>query len=105
MSHAVRSKKFVNLYKEPSNVHEVMAGPWKDIRLEVIAPGDTLELESVDLEHAGFVISGTGVLKNGDGLEFSLSRSRAFAIPSKGRVTVTAIEEITLLHIEMHIDW
>jgi hypothetical protein len=105
MSNPVRSKKFVNLYEEPSNIHTVMAGPWKDIRLELIAPGDTLELESVDLEHAGFVISGTGVLKNGDGLEFSLSRSKAFAIPSKGRVAITAVEEITLLHIEMHIEW
>ena len=105
MSQAVRSKKFVNLYEAPSNIHEVMAGPWKDIRLEVIAPGETLELESVELEHAGFVISGTGTLVNGDGLEFSLSRSRAFAIPSKGRVSITAAEEITLLHIEMHIEW
>ena len=105
MSQAVRSKKFVNLYEAPSNIHEVMAGPWKDIRLEVIAPGETLELESVELEHAGFVISGSGTLVNDDGLEFSLSRSRAFAIPSHGRVSITAAEEITLLHIEMHIEW
>lgn len=105
MSNSDRSKKFVNLYREPSNIHEVMAGPWKDIRHEVIAPGDVLELESVEVEHAGFVISGTGVLKNGDGLEFDLGRSRAFAIPSKGRVSITANEELTLLHIEMHIEW
>jgi hypothetical protein len=105
MSNGVRSKKFVNLYKEPSNIHEVMAGPWKDIRLEVIEAGGTLELASAELEHAGFVISGTGTLTNGDGLEFTLERSKAFAIPSKGRATITAVEEITLLHIEMHIEW
>ena len=50
------SKKFVNLATEASNITEVMAGPWNDIRLEKVAPGAPLELESVSVEHACFEI-------------------------------------------------
>ncbi|MBV6759856.1 hypothetical protein [Rhodococcus opacus] len=98
------NKKFVNLYREPSNISEVMAGPWVDIRVDSIAAGDTLELESDTVEHAGFVIDGTATLTNGDGKVFELERQSAFAIPKTGRVSIAASSDVSLLHIEMTVD-
>ena len=97
------SKKFVNLATEASNITEVMAGPWNDIRLEKVAPGAPLELESVSVEHACFVVSGSGTLVNGDDQTFPLKTQDAFAIPSGGRVRLEADEEFSLLHIEMKL--
>lgn len=95
------SKKFVNLYQEPSNITEVMAGPWKDIRVDVIAEGDDLTLASDTLEHSCFVIDGEGQLLNGDGQTFPLTKNSAFSLPFGGKATVSAQSEIRLLHIEM----
>jgi mannose-6-phosphate isomerase-like protein (cupin superfamily) len=97
-------KKFVNLFREPSNIDKVMAGPWVDIRVETVAEGQSVELESTEVEHAAFVLSGTATLTNGDGKIFELSRSSAFAIPKTGRVSITATTELSFLHIEMRID-
>jgi len=97
-------KKFVNLFREPSNIDQVMAGPWVDIRVETIAVGDTLELESTDVEHAAFVLGGTATLTNGDGKIFELAKSSAFAIPKTGKVSIAASTEMSILHIEMRID-
>ena len=97
-------KKFVNLFHEPSNISQVMAGPWVDIRVETVKAGQSLDLESTEVEHAAFVISGTATLTNGDGKTFELSRSSAFAIPKTGRVAIAASSELSFLHIEMRID-
>ncbi|NUH42555.1 hypothetical protein HUF15_38525 [Streptomyces samsunensis] len=97
------AKKFVNLFREPSNITDVMAGPWNDIRIEKVDSGATLELESVSVEHACFVISGSGTLANGDGALFPLNAQGAFAIPAGGRVRLEADDELTVLHIEMRL--
>ncbi|MFF2842408.1 hypothetical protein [Paenarthrobacter sp. NPDC057981] len=97
------SKKFVNLFNEPSNITEVMEGPWNDIRVEKVAAGEALELESVSVEHACFVIAGTGTIHNGDGATFPVKAQGAFAIPSGGRVRLEAADELSVLHIEMSL--
>lgn len=97
------SKKFVNLFSEPSNITDVMEGPWKDIRVEKVGAGENLELESNSVEHACFVISGSGTLVNGDGTVFPVQAQGAFAIPAGGRVRLEATDELSVLHIEMNL--
>lgn len=95
------SNKFVNLYTESSGITDVMAGPWRDIRVDTIDVGTTLELESTSAEHSCFVIEGEAELLNGDGQSFNLTAQSAFSLPSGGRATVTATSPTRLLHIEM----
>ncbi|AQA03143.1 hypothetical protein BVC93_12700 [Mycobacterium sp. MS1601] len=97
-------KKFVNLFREPSNIDQVMAGPWVDIRVETVAEGESMDLESTNIEHAAFILGGSAILTNGDGKTFELARSSAFAIPKTGRVSIAATTELSFLHIEMRID-
>lgn len=97
------AKNIVNLSTETSNITEVMAGPWNDIRIEKIAPGADLELKSDSMEHACFVVAGSGTLVNGDETPFSLKAQDAFAIPAGGQVRLVADQEFTLLHIEMNL--
>lgn len=95
------SKKFVNLYREPSNITEVMAGSWQDIRVENVDAGAELSLASEVVEHSGFVIDGDGTLLNGDGKTFPITKNSAFALPSGGQITITANSPMRLLHVEM----
>jgi mannose-6-phosphate isomerase-like protein (cupin superfamily) len=97
------SKKFVNLFTEPSNITDVMEGPWNDIRVEKVGAGDNLELESDSVEHACFVISGSGKLVNGDGAVFPIQAQGAFAIPAGGRVRLEAADELMVLHVVMDL--
>ncbi len=97
------SNKFANLYTEPSGIRDVMAGPWHDIRVDVIEPGAQLEFDSTSLEHSCFVIDGSAELINGDGQHFDLTAKSAFSIPSGGTATVTASEPTRILHIEMSL--
>ncbi|MEH3131759.1 MAG: hypothetical protein PGN27_17570 [Mycolicibacterium neoaurum] len=103
MTATTAPKKFVNLFRETSNIADVMAGPWADVRIDTIGAGETMVLESTELEHAAFVLGGKATLTNGDGKTFELARSSAFAIPKTGRVTIKALVELSFLHIEMRI--
>ncbi|MFE5563402.1 hypothetical protein ACFQ68_00315 [Amycolatopsis japonica] len=97
------SKKFVNLLTEPSNITQVMAGPWQDIRVDVVAAGATLDLNTETLEHSCFVIDGVAELINGDGRRFELIQNSAFSLPAGGSATVRATTQARLLHIEMRL--
>lgn len=97
------SKKFANLYTEPSNIRDVMAGPWRDVRVDRVVAGDALELASETVEHSCFVISGEAVLRNGDGKEFPLEPRTAFSLPRGGAARITASSDLSLLHVEMDL--
>ncbi|MGW5150935.1 hypothetical protein [Rhodococcus koreensis] len=99
------SNKFANLYKESSNIREVMAGPWNDIRIDTLEAGATLTLESEELEHSLFVLSGTATVTNSDGNDFAVAKSAAVALPAHGRIDITCTSDtVQLLHIEMRLD-
>ena len=91
----------VNLLRgEPSRIDEVMAGPWRDIRVETIG-AEPLRLASVDVEYAGFVIDGVCMIAPEDGEPIELGRGGAFAIPRGGEISVSAADPCRLLLIEM----
>ena len=47
----------VNLYEtDVTNITEIMAGPWKAIKVIDLAPSETLNLDTEDQEHSLFVI-------------------------------------------------
>jgi quercetin dioxygenase-like cupin family protein len=96
-------KLIVNLHDEESRVSEVMAGPWQDIRLARVNAGESSELSSVDIEHAAFVVAGTGTLTSISGDTFPLERGAAFAIPAGGSVTVAAETDVEFLHVTMEL--
>lgn len=98
------AQRFVNLFRDRSDIAAKMAGPWDDVRVDTVGAGDTLELVSGDVEHAAFVIDGGATLVNGDGKTFTLAQGSAFAIPKTGRVQLTSETGITFLHIVMRID-
>ncbi|MFD1811643.1 hypothetical protein [Rhodococcus gannanensis] len=99
------SNKFANLYQEPSNIREVMAGPWNDIRIDTLHEGQTLTLESDELEHSLFFLSGTATVTNSDGTKFALQKNSALALPAHGRIDIECTSEtVELLHVEMRID-
>lgn len=99
------NNKFANLYTEPSNIREVMAGPWNDIRIDTLRQGQTVSLESDNLEHSLFFLSGTATVTNSDGTEFALRKNSALALPAHGRVDITCTSDsLEMLHVEMRLD-
>lgn len=95
----------VNLFDNPSSgITEVMAGPWRDVRVVKLEPGQSLSLASVREEHAGFVLSGGCQLTAAEGRDFALRRNNAFALPLGGDAQVIAGQEgISMLLITMNV--
>lgn len=84
----------VNLLRgEPSRIDEVMAGPWRDIRVETIGD-EPVRFASDEVEYAGFVIDGTCAITTeddgGSPLRIPLARGGAFAVPHGGDIRVAS---------------
>ncbi|UOR01354.1 hypothetical protein MUN77_14670 [Leucobacter allii] len=95
-------KNIVNLFREPSRIAEVMAGPWRDITVDTVA-GAPVDLHSSESEHAGYVLSGVLTVISGSGERFTLRRGGAFAIPQGGMVRLQADAPASFLHIVLTV--
>lgn len=95
----------VNLFDNASSgITEVMAGPWRDVRVVKLKPGQPLSLASVREEHVGFVLSGGCQLTAAEGLDFSLRRNHAFALPLGGHAQIIAGQDGTsMLIVTMNV--
>lgn len=81
----------VNLFEtDETHITEIMAGPWKAIKVHVLNPGESLEFKTEDEEHGVFVIDGsfTAVIPEGEKFEFKADMSMTLA--QGGGAVITA---------------
>lgn len=84
----------VNLYEtEETGITEVMAGPWKSVRVLTLPAGGTDRLASIDgEEHALFVIDGGCTVHVPETGTYDFGPDHAFALPLTGIAELTAGE-------------
>jgi hypothetical protein len=81
----------VNLYEtDVTNITEIMAGPWKAIKVVDAAPGETFEFTTDGEEHGVFVIEGSFVATVPDGSTFEFVRDMSMTLASGGAASVVA---------------
>jgi len=81
----------VNLYEtDVTNITEIMAGPWKAIKVIDLAPSETLNLDTEDQEHSLFVIEGSFTATTPDGSSFEFVADMALTLPLGDSAKLTA---------------
>jgi hypothetical protein len=96
----------VNLYEtDVTNITEIMAGPWKAIKVVDAAVGETLEFSTDGEEHGVFVIEGSFVATIPDGSTFEFKKDMSMTLASGGAASVVAGPEgFKICQVIMRVD-
>jgi 5-deoxy-D-glucuronate isomerase len=96
----------VNLFEtDDTGITEIMSGPWKEIAVRHIAPGDTVEFDASHDEYCLFTISGTAEVTAPDSPHkdrWEFAQGSTLTLPQGGQASITAGEDgMTYLVIVM----
>lgn len=96
----------VNLYEtDVTNITEIMAGPWKAIKVVEAEPGQVLEFTTAGEEHGVFVIEGSFVATIPDGTSFEFKQDMSMTLAAGGAATVVAGPQgFRICQVTMRVD-
>ncbi len=96
----------VNLYEtDVTNITEIMAGPWKAIKVVDAASGETLEFSTDGEEHGVFVIEGSFAATIPDGSTFEFKKDMSMTLAIGGAASVVAGPEgFKICQVTMKVD-
>ncbi len=81
----------VNLYEtDETHITEIMAGPWKSIRVIDHRPGDVVHFTTEGEEHGVFCIDGSFTAVIPDGSKYEFRADMAMTLAAGGSAIVTA---------------
>ncbi|MFT6973655.1 MAG: 5-deoxy-D-glucuronate isomerase [Pontimonas sp.] len=96
----------VNLFSaQDSGITDIMDGPWKNIDVTTLAPGESKELTTESEEHCVFTIDGSAQVTEPDGRSWDFVAGNTVSLPHGGRCTITAGDDgMRYLIITMTVD-
>jgi len=81
----------VNLFEtNESGIGDIMAGPWKSIRVHQLAPGEEFHLDGRVDEHCFFTLEGTAHVTEPDGRSWDFVKGNTISLPQGGQAFITA---------------
>ena len=89
----MRSPRVNLLTTDDTGITEIMSGPWKEIAVRTIAPGDTVDFDARIDEYCLFTISGTATVFAPDSPHkdrWDFAHGSTLTLPQGGRASVTA---------------
>jgi hypothetical protein len=89
----MRSPRVNLLETNDTGITEIMSGPWKEIAVRHIAPGETLDLDARVDEYCLFTISGSAVVTAPDSPHknrWEFSPGSTLTLPQGGQASILA---------------
>lgn len=81
----------VNLFEtDESGIQDIMAGPWKSIRVHHVQPGEEFHLDGRVDEHCLFTLDGSAHVTEPDGQSWDFSKGNTISLPQGGQAFLTA---------------
>lgn len=85
------AKVRVNLFDtDDSGIQDIMAGPWKSIRVHQLVPGEEFHLDGRVDEHCLFTLDGTAHVAEPDGRSWEFVKGNTISLPQGGQAFITA---------------